>query len=102
MRGKVDLVTTREGRVVENQDLFRRANQALEKALRGKVSEERPIPFLCECLDESCRSSVEITLTEYDRVRAYANRYVILPGHPTADGEEVIEEDGRRAVVEKN
>jgi hypothetical protein len=95
-------MSTRKGRAGESQDLFRRANQGLEKAIRSKVSEDRPIPFLCECLDESCTSSVEITLSEYDQVRAHANRYVIVPGHLTLDGEHVLEEDGRRAVVEKN
>jgi hypothetical protein len=88
--------------VAENQDLFRRANQGFERAIRGKVPTEKPIPFLCECLDESCTSTVEITLPEYKQVRAHANRYVIVPGHPTIDGEHVLEENERRAIVEKS
>ena len=48
------MATAREDRFVENEKLFRTAN------------EDQSIPFLCECIDETCMARIDLTPHEYD------------------------------------
>jgi hypothetical protein len=40
------------------------------------------LPFLCECVDTSCRALVRMRATEYDRVRRGGARCIVVNGHP--------------------
>ena len=94
-------VRTREERLEENQDRFRRANERLDSAVGNAVEDGTLIPFVCECPDDLCLSRTDLTRAEYADIRSHENRYVIVPGHPTAPGENVLDDKGRFAVVEK-
>jgi hypothetical protein len=91
----------RQDRRVENQEMYRRANERLESAVEEMVSDEDRIPFVCECADDDCLGRVELTLAEYSAVRSSDNRFFILPGHLMATGEEVVEEHDGFQVTEK-
>jgi hypothetical protein len=65
------------------------------------VTDDLPIPFICECADDSCLEPVRVTLPEYQVVRDDDARFVILSGHATVTGENVVEEHEGYAVVEK-
>jgi hypothetical protein len=52
-----------------NHDVFRRANERLLAAVRDVVDDARPIPFLCECVDPDCRSTVELSINQFRDVR---------------------------------
>ena len=93
-------MASREQRLVENQQAFRLGNERLRGALETMVGAE-PIPFLCECMDDTCMARVELTLDEYSDVRSRENRFVILRHHPTLPGERVVEENGAYQLVEK-
>ena len=56
---------------------------------------------VCECCDESCDETSALTLEEYERVRADANRFAVLPGHEVAEVEQVVEATDRYVVVAK-
>jgi hypothetical protein len=88
--------------LIENQERFRRANERLHERVRAMVRGEQPIPFICECADESCLEPVHVTSREYLTVRDADSRFLIVNGHPTVDGEEVVEDRGEYAVVEKS
>jgi hypothetical protein len=94
------MVPGQEG-LVENQQRFRQANERLYGAIRAMTDCERSVPFLCECPDDSCMAPTYLTLTEYTGVRSDDSRFIIVPGHPTVDGERVVTENERFAVVEK-
>lgn len=91
----------REDRLVENQELFRSANERLEGAVADDVSGDRRVPFICECTDERCLERVELTLEEYSAVRAHDDRFLIARGHPRLEGEEVVEEHATYEVTRK-
>jgi hypothetical protein len=93
-------LASREQRLVENQHAFRLGNERLRGALETVVGAE-PIPFLCECMDDTCMESVELTLDEYSDVRSHENRFVIVRDHPTLPDERVVEENGTYQLVEK-
>jgi hypothetical protein len=57
--------------------------------------------YLCECSEESCIEIVELTNTEYERVRSRATVFVVRPGHETSEIEKVVEENEGFVLVEK-
>jgi hypothetical protein len=69
---------------------------ALETKAGGKS-----IPFLCECMDDTCLARVELTLEEYEGVRSRENRFVIAHDHPRLPGERIVQENGSYQIVEK-
>ena len=84
-----------------NQDVFRRANERLLAAVRDVVDDARPIPFLCECIDPECRSTVQLSIEQFRDMREVSNRYAIFTGHPTMNGERPVEVDGDVSIVQK-
>ena len=86
---------------VGNQERFRRANQRLYERVIAVVGDDRPVAFLCECADDSCTEAVNVTVREYRDVRGEDARFLIVNGHATVAGEEVVEDRGEYAVVEK-
>jgi hypothetical protein len=82
-----------------NQDVFRRANERLLAAIEDRIDDSRPIPFLCECLDCRCRSTVRLSIEQFRDLRLSDNRYAIVAGHPF-DGEQILEEDEGVAIVQ--
>lgn len=91
----------REGPLAENQILCRGANERLKQAVENHVGEARRVPFLCECADAFCGGRVDLTLEQYDALRARQNRFAIVPGHPCVEGEEIVERREGFHVVEK-
>jgi hypothetical protein len=94
-------LTGREQRMVENEELFRTANERLQEHVAERVASDQHVPFLCECTDDLCMARIELTLDEYARVRADANHFVIEPGHPMMERERVVGQNQRFWVVEK-
>jgi hypothetical protein len=84
-----------------NQDVFRRANERLLAAVRDVVDDARPIPFLCECLDANCRSTVQLSIEQFRDLREIDNRYAIVTGHPIMNGERPVEVDRDVTIVQK-
>jgi hypothetical protein len=94
---------SRHERLEQNQKMFRAANGRFEDAVEeNSLDGVRPVPFLCECADIECRGSIEITTADYDAAHIDSDYYVILPGHPTIDGEETVEDKVVYLVVEKS
>ena len=84
-----------------SQDVFRRANERLLAAVRDVVDDARRIPFLCECLDADCRSTVQLSIEQFRELREIDNRYAIVTGHPIMNGERPVEVDGDVTIVQK-
>ena len=90
-----------ENAVRRTQDVFRQANERLLRAVGDRVDDDRPIPFLCECLSASCRSTVQLTVEQFRRLREQPNRFAIVTGHPLAEGERPVQRDSDVTIVEK-
>ncbi|HEY7003398.1 MAG TPA: hypothetical protein VH281_03885 [Gaiellaceae bacterium] len=84
-----------------NQDVFRRANERLLAAVGDRIDDRRAIPFLCECLDPDCRSTVNLTIEQFRNLRHQPHRYAIVTGHATMEGERIVESDDGVTIVEK-
>jgi hypothetical protein len=92
---------SREQRLVENEKTFRTVNNRLEQHVASVVEPDQQVPFLCECIDRDCVERVELTLDEYERIRAEDNFFLIAPGHPMLDGERLVRRSDQVWVVAK-
>jgi hypothetical protein len=91
-------------RVASNQALFRKVNERIEEKTEG-IASEPDTPdlweFLCECGADHCVQHVQLTVAEYESVRADPTHFVLLPGHEMPEVEVVQSENERFIVVEK-
>jgi len=76
----MDVQTTAD-RVAENQDAFRRANEAIEQAADSIGGDLELLAFLCECPKRECAGIATLGRHEYETVRANGNPFLFPPGH---------------------
>jgi hypothetical protein len=90
--------------VAANEATFRDANErirdkAIEVDFPGGLGF---VPFICECADTGCTHLLQLTLDEYEHVRANPHTFAITRGHEAGGSERVVGGEGPRfAVVEK-
>jgi hypothetical protein len=92
-----DMDSAGEERVARNEAAFRKVNEAIEQ---GRQTREGLAGFVCECGRLGCNEIIEMTLPEYEAVRADARRFAVRHGHEL-EFEEVIETHERYLVVAK-
>ena len=84
-------------RQARKDTIFRRANEQIRAARDALPLAGDPVPFICECEDETCTEIIRVPLGEYEAVRASDDQFVIVPGHRHL-GELVAERDGYDVV----
>jgi hypothetical protein len=82
-----------------NQALFREVNERIEQ-LAEDFGTDGQNQLICECGDRECTEKIELTAAEYERVRAYASRFVVALNHENPETESIVEQNERFAVVE--
>src|SRR5947208_17159144 len=87
-------------RVALNESIFRQVNEQIE-SLHDLGAGDRTMSAICECARADCTESFEITLSEYENVRADPPRYVIVSGHALRDFDAVVESRDEYGVAEK-
>ena len=87
-------------RIAANEALFREVNEAIERGV-WHGEEGAAAAFRCECARLDCNQLVSITPRDYEHVRAYPRRFVVLPGHEQGEVEIVVESGDDYFVVEK-
>jgi hypothetical protein len=94
-------VTDREARIARNEALFRQVNERIrEVPLDAHPDELRE--FLCECGSAECTEAIQLTLSEYEEVRADPRKFAVLPGHLVSDVESVVAANERFVTVRKH
>ncbi len=89
-----------ERRLAANEMLFRDVNEAIKRG-RWPGEENAPSAFRCECAQPDCNGLLELSLDEYERVRANSRWFVVLPGHQHDQIETVVGGASGYLVVEK-
>jgi hypothetical protein len=89
-----------EDRIAHNETLFREVNERIE-AGQWPTDRGEPAAFRCECGSLRCNRLVELTLDEYERVRASATHFLLAPGHEIPAIERVVDRESSYVVVEK-
>ena len=93
-------MTSFEDRAAQNEVLFRSVNEQIERL--GRDTDQQYLQFVCECSNGECTDSLQLTLGEYEEVRADGRRFAIVPGHLTEQIEHVVRTTDRYLVVEKD
>jgi hypothetical protein len=88
-----------EERIARTEAVFREVNEAIAKTAENLDSEEAQ--FVCECGDSDCADRITAELDDYERVRAHATHFILMPGHEKRSVERVVEHNGHYTVVEK-
>ena len=92
------MTTTDE--LARRQTMFREVNENIA-GLTNLLSTTDYQLFICECSDNACAESLDLTAEEYMTVRASGTHFVVKPGHQQAGIERVVDGNGRFLVVEK-
>jgi hypothetical protein len=87
-------------RLASNEAVFREVNEGIERGQWPGDADER-VGFRCECARLGCNLLVELTLADYERVRAHPRHFLMIAGHELPDIETVIERAPEYVVVEK-
>lgn len=86
--------------IARNQALFREVNERINE-IAGDYSVNGGFEILCECASSECRERIELTQTEYERLRRIPIRFAVLRGHDIPAIERVVEENDRFVTIEK-
>lgn len=87
-------------RIGGNEASFRKVNEAL-RAGKTVADATRLFPFRCECGVLGCNRLLELSLPEYEAVRAEPTHFFIIDGHDIPEAEQVVERRERYSVVKK-
>ncbi len=87
-------------RLADNEGLFRETNEAIERG-QWPNEPEKLIRFRCECYRLICGEAVEASLEEYEQVRKFPRRFLVVDGHNLPEVEVVVDATDRFVVVEK-
>ena len=91
-------------RRARNEALFREVNERieeLESGLTGYGDDSLLVGFVCECPDEDCGETLEVTRARYEAVRRNPKRFLVVPGHEDPDVARVVERHAHFVVAEK-
>lgn len=87
-------------RIAHNETMFREVNERIE-AGQWPMERGEAVAFRCECGSLRCNMLVELTLADYEHVRASATHFLLVPGHEIPTIEHVVERGAGHVVVEK-
>ena len=92
--------TKKQRRAAANEATIRDVNEGIERG-QWPGEEDSPVGFRCECARLGCNQLVELTVREYEGIRANPRRFVVVPGHEYPDVETVVEARRGYIIVEK-
>ncbi len=108
-------ISITERRQIENEMIFRRANEkvgdSLDKLDEMHIEDDNPhliredrvlIHFKCECSDENCDARIPIKLSVYQKIHENRDAFIIKLKHQVEVIEKVIINESSYSVVEKN
>lgn len=87
-------------RLSRNEALYREVNEAIERGVWPGETDEA-LRFRCECARVSCNAAVQMTIGEYEAVRANSRRFLVCPGHEVAGLDVIVARQRGYDVVEK-
>jgi len=91
-------------RAARNQSLFRDHNERIEAHNAAYHWVDPPFAdWVCECVREACATPVQLTVSEYEAVRADPTHFLVAPGddHVIPEVESVVRREERYWIVEK-
>ena len=84
-----------------NEALFRRTNERLESLNEAFSTITDDFDVVCECGDGTCFERILMPKDAYERMRAEATLFVVVPGHSRLAVEAIVEEHPTWQIVQK-
>jgi hypothetical protein len=94
-------IDERQRRIGRNEALFREVNERIERVTQSLQVTTETMAILCECGDETCTERIEVSLPEYERVRADSTLFFVCSTHESAGVEEILERREGYDIVRK-
>jgi predicted RNA methylase len=91
----------REIRAARNQATFRAVNEQINGFNDMGAEVTGRFAVVCECANDRCTETLEITPDAYAAIRKNPRRFPVLPGHVYPEVERVVDEAEGYVVVEK-
>jgi len=91
----------RERRLAENELLFRTVNENIAQVATD-LGPETPYEFVCECATTDCFERVQLTVHEYEDVRADGTHFFMVPDHVDLEVEQVVSRRDGYVIVAKD
>lgn len=93
-------------KLIQNEQIVRDQNRAGSNALKKFFHYRndflnKPIKFMCECSDLSCKEPVIATIKEYEKLHRRNNYFMIIKGHKTPQVDKTVERKSNFELVEK-
>jgi hypothetical protein len=100
---RASVETSLAERAARNQALFRTVNERIERRNEAFAELTPYWGWVCECADTGCIERIDMTLGEYEELRADPTRFVVSwnERHVVPDFERVVESTERYRIVEK-
>lgn len=108
-------ISQSERRQIANEMIFRRHNEEVGKGLEAldamhvedgndhlTSDEDMSLHFKCECSDENCTKRILMLLSDYQKIHANRNMFIVLPNHQANLIEVVVNEFPTYSLVMKN
>jgi hypothetical protein len=92
-----------EWRAGKNQSLFRDVNERVNDVNKAHGLWLTLSDWMCECADQTCTESIELTPQQYEKVREQPTHFIVAPSteHVVFEVERVVEQQARYWVVSK-
>jgi hypothetical protein len=87
-------------RIAANEAAFREINEGIQRG-QWPGEESSLAAFRCECARLGCNQLIELSVTDYERVRSHSRRFVVAIDHESPGAETVVERHDGYLVVEK-
>ncbi len=93
-------------KLIKNEQIIRDQNIVGSRALKKFFHYRndfmnKPIKFMCECSDLSCKEPVIATIKEYEKLHKRKDYFMIVKGHKTPQIDKTIEIKDGFELVEK-
>lgn len=85
-----------ERRPADRLARFREVNDGIAKS-----AEQGAAVFVCECGSQECLTTLELSVTEYKRIRSNPTWALVMPGHELPGVERLVSEGAGFFVVER-
>ena len=84
----------------EAQLVCRAANEQIKQVARDFASRDQ-ITFVCECSKPGCWEPLSASAADYEDVRRFPTRFLVVPSHASDETERIVIEHSGFVVVEK-
>jgi hypothetical protein len=82
--------------------MYRAVNLEIDRAEGAAgVGADEPFDVLCECGDDGCSATLDVSHTEYEQAHRQRDRFMVAPGHEDERIEHVVKRTPRFLIVDK-